>query len=391
MKIGVYLNLSEETSGGSYQFNKSIYESIVSEQINCDHQFFFIFEENNSLSVKPDIALPSKNWHRLYYLFQLCIEIFLLRFKKRKNFLQNCRASWMNKKLHASGVQALWAVNPLSYPVNVPYITTSWDIAHLVTPYFKEISEPPKLIIKRDNECKSVFQNAFIIIVGTDYGKKQLSNLYLISEERILVQPLPIPNLSISSASTRNKYQFIYPANFWSHKNHLVIIKALHKLLSNENYPVKFIFTGSDKGNLKYLKALTISLRLEEHIEFRGFVSRRELIQLYQSSNACVYASLIGPDNLPPLEAIAFGSKSIVAEIPGAREQLGQFSSYFDPYCPDSLSKQIKLAIEEYNSVELVNDEVKKFIESRTTKRYVQSVIKELDKLQAIMDLGPKH
>ena len=181
MKIGVYLNLLEETSGGSYQFNKSIYESIVSEQINCDHQFFFIFEENNSLSVKPDIALPSKNWHRLYYLFQLCIEIFSLRFKKRRNFLQNCRASWMNRKLQASGVQALWAVNPLSYPINVPYITTSWDIAHLVTPYFKEISEPPKLIIKRDNDCKSVFQNAFRIIVGTDYGKKQLSNLYLIS------------------------------------------------------------------------------------------------------------------------------------------------------------------------------------------------------------------
>jgi glycosyltransferase involved in cell wall biosynthesis len=281
----------------------------------------------------------------------------------------------------------VWAVNPLNYPLSFPYLTTSWDIAHKITPYFTELAATKNQLVRSDKICESVFARAFKIIVGTVHGKNEISMSYGIPSARILVQPLPIPSISLSQNISRNKYQFIYPANFWSHKNHLVIINALRELISVKNIPIKFVFTGSDRGNLLYVKELIEKFGLSNYIEFKGFVSTFELHKLYKSSNACVFPSLIGPDNLPPLEALAAGSKAIVADIPGAREQFCEFVTYFDPYEPESLSKLIEKAILEFDEGYLASNELLRFLESRSSEIYVKSILKEFDKLEVVVNL----
>ena len=59
-----------------------------------------------------------------------------------------------------------------------------------------------------------------------------------------------------------------------------------------------------------------------------------------------VFPSLFGPDNLPPLEAIAHGCPAMVADIPGAREQLGSAVSYFQPFSELKLAEQMLLQLE---------------------------------------------
>ncbi len=50
-----------------------------------------------------------------------------------------------------------------------------------------------------------------------------------------------------------------------------------------------------------------------------GLVDEDELIGLYQHAHALVYLSRFGPENLPPLEALALGCPAIVANVPGRR------------------------------------------------------------------------
>ena len=53
------------------------------------------------------------------------------------------------------------------------------------------------------------------------------------------------------------------------------------------------------------------------------------------------YPSLLGPDNLPPLEAFGCKCPVIAAGIPGASEQLGSAALLFDPLNSEDLSKKI--------------------------------------------------
>jgi glycosyltransferase involved in cell wall biosynthesis len=387
MKIAILLNLADKTSGGSFQFNSMIYETLFARQSNFHHELFFVFEGDNDLGARPDLALPSRLHHRFYFLLQLIKEVFLFISRMKKISLDNCRSSWLNRKLLAHDVKAVWSVNPLEMVINLPYLTTSWDISHKVTPYFKEISDSVFQLARQDKICRSTFERAFKIIVGTQIGKEELSNAFGISGNRILVQALPVALPKSVKKLSRNQFQFIYPANFWSHKNHLVIIKAVRNLITDENLPIKFIFTGSDKGNLQYVKDLVGHYALDDYFEFKNFISREDLVELYETSNACIYSSLIGPDNLPPLEALSFGSKAIVADIPGAREQFGVFVDYFDPFDSKSLSRLIKREIVGFNKDYEISKELLAFLQSRTSENYINSVIHELDKLNVILDL----
>ena len=387
MKIAILLNLSDETSGGSYQFNKSIYESLITKRQDFRHELFFLFQKKNQLRADPDLALPSIMQHRFYFLKQLVKEIITGILSRKKISIENCRSSWLNEKFLANDIKAVWSVNPLSTPLDLPYLTTSWDVSHKITPYFKEISASGVILDKRDKVCESVFRRAFRIIVGTERGKNEIINSYGINAERIVVEPLPVPNNSSENKLIRNRYQFIYPANFWPHKNHFIIVKALSELIAVNNLPIKFIFTGSDKGNLDYTKRLVTTFGLDYLIEFKGFISRSGLNELYQTSNACVFPSLIGPDNLPPLEALTYGCKALVADIPGARDQFSNFAVYFDPYNSQDLAKLIHKAIIEFENYDNIVVGLSSFLKSRTPEIYVDSIMTELDKLEVVVGL----
>jgi glycosyltransferase involved in cell wall biosynthesis len=387
MKIAILLNLADKTSGGAFQFNSMIYETLFAKQSSIHHKLFFVFEGDNQLGARPDLALPSRLHYRFYFLLQLIKELFLFFSHRKRISLDNCRSSWLNRKLLANDVKAVWSVNPLSMVIDLPYLTTSWDISHKITPYFKEISDSGLQLARQDKICRSVFARAFKIIVGTQIGREELSNAFGISNNRILVQALPVPCPKPVKKLPRNQFQFIYPANFWSHKNHLIIVKAVSDLMAEENFPIKFIFTGSDKGNLQYVKYLVSHFALDNYFEFKNFVSREDLVELFETSNACIYSSLVGPDNLPPLEALAFGSKAIVADIPGAREQFGEFADYFDPFDSKGLSRLIKQEIDDFNNDYKISKELSMFLQSRSPENYINSVIHELDKLNVILEL----
>ena len=64
-------------------------------------------------------------------------------------------------------------------------------------------------------------------------------------------------------------------------------------------------------------------LGISERVEFRDYVSRDELIKLYQSCSALVYPSKWEGFGIPPLEALACGSPVIASDIPVHREVLG--------------------------------------------------------------------
>ena len=153
--------------------------------------------------------------------------------------------------------------------------------------------------------------------------------------------------------SVREKYgitgdYLFYPAQFWSHKNHVNLLLALELLQSSLRRPLSVVFVGPDHGNLAHVKATVDRLGLADRVQFLGFVPREDLIDLYRQAFALSYVTFFGPENLPPLEAFALGCPVIASEVSGAREQLQDAVLFVDPTSPEQIAEAVvRLASEE--------------------------------------------
>jgi len=133
----------------------------------------------------------------------------------------------------------------------------------------------------------------------------------------------------------------LYPAQFWPHKNHVVIVHALKLLREKHGLAFDVVLTGADKGNMHHIKELVIELNLQEVVHFLGFVDQKTLVALYQQAFALIFASFFGPDNIPPLEAFGLGCPVIAARVSGAEYQLEEAALLFDPKSEHELAEKI--------------------------------------------------
>jgi glycosyltransferase involved in cell wall biosynthesis len=145
-----------------------------------------------------------------------------------------------------------------------------------------------------------------------------------------------------------------YPAQFWPHKNHAVLLYAL-KCLKEKHILLDLVFVGQDKGNYSYIRRLSSKLGLDEQVHFCGFVPREDLIALYKNALCLTYPSFFGPENLPPLEAFALGCPVVASKVEGAKEQMGDAALLVEPNNEKAWAEAInKLLVEPELKEELI-------------------------------------
>ncbi|WP_129715179.1 glycosyltransferase family 1 protein [Pedobacter sp. SYP-B3415] len=142
------------------------------------------------------------------------------------------------------------------------------------------------------------------------------------------------------------KPYFIVCNQFWKHKNHWVVLKALQLLKSTTvNYQVVFTGKEYDHRNPDYvdgLKAFITENGLSHFVKFLGFIDRDEQLLLMKQSVAIIQPSLFEGWSTVIEDAKALGAKTIVSNIPLHREQIVQNCRFFDPENASELAEKIK-------------------------------------------------
>jgi glycosyltransferase involved in cell wall biosynthesis len=190
------------------------------------------------------------------------------------------------------------------------------------------------------------------VIVGNRAGQAEVERFYGVAPERIRRLPHPTPAFALDTKGEPgtdplqrfglpSDYLF-YPAQFWPHKNHLVLLLAAQELREKYGREIALAFAGSDKGNRTYLEKRAQELGLERQVHFLGFVTRAELIGLYRHATALTFPSFFGPENLPPLEAFGLGCPVVAAKVAGSEEQLGDAALLVDPTDPSAIAEAVQ-------------------------------------------------
>ena len=256
------------------------------------------------------------------------------------------RESYLDYLAEKEHIDIFWFTSPADVDLSTPFIYTIWDIGHRVMPAFPETTKPMYRWNGHEEQCNRMLAKASFIITGNETGKNEILQNYRVMENKIKIVPFPVTFFCYGEEKkpkfdVPDKY-FFYPAQFWPHKNHICIVNAISNLRHNKSIDVHVIFTGADKGNKGYIKDMAIDLGVEDLIHFVGFVTYEEMKYLYTHALGTIFASLMGPNNIPPIEAVYLESPLLITDIPGHKEQMGEGILYFDGYNPDSLSDKIE-------------------------------------------------
>jgi len=291
--------------------------------------------------------------------------------------------------LTANGVDVVW------YPsawqcctLEIPYITVVWDLQHRRQPYFPEVSDDGKWAY-RERWMSTFLRRASLVIAGTEVGREEIERFYGVHPERIKLLPHPTPTFverarpsSSEGRVVEGEYLF-YPAQFWPHKNHVNLLQAL-RLLRDQGLDLSLVLTGSDKGNLPFVRDVAERLGLTPHVRSLGFVPNEQLVSLYRHATALTYVTFFGPENLPPLEAFAAGCPVVASDVAGAREQLGDAALLVDPCRPDEIAAAIKAVHSDRPLREKLIERGRARAQRSTPAHFVAEVIAWLDGFEGI-------
>lgn len=270
------------------------------------------------------------------------------------------------------------------------YVFSIWDLAHLEHPEFPEASKFGEFE-RRERVYRGGARRAIAVIADSGAACTLIAETYRVSRERIFSAPFLFTpefrrferNLD-KEKSIRQKYELsgdyiFYPAQFWSHKNHRYIIRALRVMLDRYNWAPQAVFCGADKGALSQVLALARDLNVLKNIKYCGFVPSDELPYLYAGSMALVMPTYFGPTNIPPMEAACLGVPVCYSDFPAFREFMGESAFYMNLQDPGSLAKILHKLRESarQNGTKTPRGEVRMFAENDAVYRRLISKIIE--------------
>lgn len=218
------------------------------------------------------------------------------------------------------------------------------DLMHRYESHFPEVKGTCH---RRELLFRSITAYSAVILAESELGRQQITECYLEqsrSRTKIEILPYTVPDHIVHCEEeyikVPEKYVF-YPAQFWKHKNHIHLLKAI-RLLKAEIDDIHLVLAGSEKNCLKEIRKFIAENYLEENIQIAGFVDDRQIAYLYRHAVALVMPTYFGPTNIPPLEAMASGCPVAVSDKYAMREQTGEAGLYFDPESPEEIAECIK-------------------------------------------------
>ncbi len=278
-----------------------------------------------------------------------------------------------------------------AFAFRLPLVVPIFDLNHRLQPEFPEVSDFG-VANYREYFYINVCRYATLVLAESETGKADVLRFYgdLIDADRIRVLPSypAIERKALPDAReldrVRAKYSlpqryFFYPASFYRHKNHELILRAVKLIADQTGEAVPVVFSGGYQDyiralNFKEVVALAMKLGIADRVRYLGVVPDEDMAALYAASAGLVMPTFFGPTNIPPLEAWHYGRPVITSDIPGIREQIGDAGLLVNPRsAPDLAQAMLRLWKDETLAAQLA-ERGRQRLASHSWESYVGNV-----------------
>jgi glycosyltransferase involved in cell wall biosynthesis len=204
----------------------------------------------------------------------------------------------------------------------------------------------------RDSWCSSVATNAGTIVLNSKAATADFHKFFPVSIGKTKVlcfKTVPIsrwfegdPVLVQQEYSLPERF-FLISNQFWQHKNHLIVFKALELLKQKSIYPI-VVCTGHIYDNRKpehsdaILQAIHKS-GLSQQVYLLGLIPKFDQVQLMRRSIAIIQPSLFEGWSTLVEDARLLGKPIILSNLPVHIEQDPPNRAFFDCDSPEDLAR----------------------------------------------------
>jgi hypothetical protein len=238
---------------------------------------------------------------------------------------------------------------------NARVASVAWipDFQHLALPEFFE----PREKAARDRFYRALCDTCTRLILSSRDAFDTLAQFApgAVPKAHVLnFVPDLIGTSSANEAEIREKYClnepfFHLPNQFWAHKNHEVVIRALAWFNENGLPAPRVVATGNtsdhrNAGHFSRLQCIIDSLKVRDRFSLLGVVPYPDLVGLMECSVAVINPSFFEGWSTTVEESKSLGKLVVLSDIPVHREQNPARAKYFDPKAPASLARQLQLA-----------------------------------------------
>ena len=385
MRVAVHLPELDPRLGGGFTFQESLAAALERARGETSHEFIiYALGDTGPGSVRLRASRRALAARRVVRLTREVQEHAL-------GIRPLSGRTWFERSLDRERIDLVWFGTPRAEDCRGrPFVFTVWDLEHLEQPWFPEVSADGEW------ELRQVFYSRYVpratrIIVPNSAGREQLLRHFHVGPERVLVLPHPTPEFArrapdspdVGGGPAIPAPYLLYPAQYWSHKNHATLLRALAQL---PGYTLACV--GSDKGYLDHVRGIARDLGVLERVRFLGFVETDALAALYRGAHALVYLSFFGPENLPPLEAFALGCPVVQADVPGAHEQLGNAALFVPPTDAGAAAGAVRRLEDPALRTNLI-DAGRERAAGYTADAYVRGVLDFLDEFEPVRSCWP--
>lgn len=332
LKVGFILELSQSWLGG-VNYYRNIFQAVEDYGKGIE-LIAFIGKDSDSSCLKDfpagiDILSTGllTKWHILWLAAHVC----------RKYLKKDFITSWFMKN---HGIKVLSHNNSgIEYP-GVRNIAWIPDFQHKYLPEFFSADE----IATRDNNFSNIAKTSDVVLLSSHDAEKDFKKFYpeYANKARVL-QFVPNLNLNVKYDfdKLRKKYDlpkkfFFLPNQYWIHKNHKVVLKAL-KILQQQIPDIVVVSTGNTKDyrvkeHYEKLQQYIIENHLKENYRILGLVPYEDVQALGQFCVAYINPSLFEGWSTVVEEAKYRGKRIILSNLQVHQEQAPPLGRYFSPH-----------------------------------------------------------
>jgi hypothetical protein len=139
----------------------------------------------------------------------------------------------------------------------------------------------------------------------------------------------------------------IYPANFWKHKNHEMLLTAFGMACQGRlAADIKLVCPGAPGVRQEWLMSAARAMNLGNRVLFPGYVPNAELGALLVNCGGVVFPSLYEGFGLPVIEAMAAGVPVTCSNTTSLPEVAADAAVLFDPRIPTQIAQAMVTLLE---------------------------------------------
>ncbi|MBZ5728636.1 MAG: glycosyltransferase family 4 protein [Acidobacteriia bacterium] len=233
---------------------------------------------------------------------------------------------------------------------SVPVVVSVHDVSFLEHPeYFtRDRAWQLQWTVRR------TIRRAAKVLTGSEFSRTSILKVYGdLDEDKVVVVPnaaapefRPISR-EAASAFVRERFSLAAPfllsvGDLQPRKNQIGLIDAFARLVrAHPQLKHHLVLAGKETWFAGRVREAAEGSGVADRIQFFGFVSDRDLLQLYNACEAFVFPSFYEGFGLPVLEAMACGRSVVCSNTSALPEVVDGAAILFDPYAVDEIVRAI--------------------------------------------------